>query len=70
MTRNNPRKNAEGYDNPTEYHALRNILKQEDTPDKRCNALIAVLKYIINAAGFDLLNRIELRDRKTKNIYR
>lgn len=66
----NPRKNAEGYDDPTAYRALRNIMKQESDPEKRLNALVATLKYIINLAGFDLLNRLELRDRKSKRVFK
>lgn len=66
----NPRKNAEGYDDPTAYRALRNIMKQESDPEKRLNALVATLKYIINLAGFDLLNRFELRDRKSKRVFK
>lgn len=37
---------------------------------KKVNALIGVLKYIINAAGFDLLARIELKDRQTGREYK
>ena len=66
----NPRKNTEGYDDPTAYHALKKVMREESDPDRRLNALVAVLKYVINGAGFDLLNRIELRDRKSGRIFR
>lgn len=64
------RKNAEGYSDPTAGAALSNILREENEQQKRVTALIGVLKYIIDAAGFDLLERIELRDRKTGREYR
>ena len=37
---------------------------------KRVNTLIFVLKYIIRLAGFELLNRIEIRERKSGREYR
>lgn len=36
----------------------------------RMNTLIFVLKYITRLAGFELLNRIEIKDRKTGREYR
>ena len=64
------RKNAEGYSDPTAGAAMSNIIREENERQRRVTALIGVLKYIIDAAGFDLLERIELRDRKTGREYR
>ena len=36
----------------------------------RCNQLIKVLKNTIDLAGFDLVARIEVRDRETGRTYR
>ena len=65
-----PWKNAEGYSDPTAYAALKAVGQEEAEQQKKVNALIGVLKYIINAAGFDLLTRIELKDRQTGREYR
>lgn len=43
----------------------KNIIREEDEQQKRLNTLIFVLKYIIRLAGFELLNRIELKDRRS-----
>ena len=59
-----PWKNAEGYSDPTAYNGLKSIIREEDERQKRVNTLIFVLKYIIRLAGFELLNRIEIRERK------
>lgn len=67
---NKPWQNAEGYADPTAYAALNSIEQVELEQQKRVNALIYVLKYIISMAGFDLLNRIEIRDRRTGREYR
>ena len=60
-----PWENAEGYHDPTAYHGTKNIIR-----DERVNTLIFVLKYITRLAGFELLNRIEIKDRKTGREYK
>lgn len=64
------RRNREGYKDPTAYAAMSKILREEQDQQRRVTDLIGVLKYIIDAAGFDLLARIELKDRKTGREYR
>ena len=65
-----PRKNSEGYSDPTAYHGLKNATRSECEQIRRLTALIGVLKYIIDLAGFDLLSRIEVKDRRTGKEYR
>ena len=64
------RRNSEGYSDPTAHAALSNIIREENEQQRRVSALVGVLKYIIDAAGFDLLARIELRDRKSGKEFR
>ena len=63
-------KNAEGYSDPTAGAAMSNILREENEQQRRVALLIKTLKHIIDAAGFDLIARIEIRDRKTGREYR
>lgn len=65
-----PWTNAEGYHDPTAHAALKPIIQEDARQQKKVNDLIFVLKFIINLARFDLLNRIEIRDRKTGREYR
>lgn len=65
-----PWENAEGYSDPTAYNGLKPVIREEDEQQKRVNTLIFVLKYITRLAGFELLNRIEIKDRKTGREYR
>lgn len=65
-----PWKNAEGYSDPTAYAALKSIGQEEAEQQQRVSALVRALKYVIDVAGFDLLNRVELKDRKTGRVYR
>lgn len=65
-----PRKNSEGYSDPTAYEAMSKIQRDEIAQQKRVAELVNVLKYIIDKAGFDLLARIEIRDRRTGKDFR
>ena len=64
------KKNKEGYNDPTAYKGMMAVLREETDQQRRLNALIGVLKYIIDIAGYDLLNRIEVKDRRTGKEYR
>lgn len=65
-----PWKNAEGYSDPTAYEGMKPVIREDVEREKRLNTLIFVLKYIIRLAGFELLNRIELKDQQTGREYR
>ena len=65
-----PWQNGEGYAGPTAYEGLKSVIREDAEQQKRLNTLIFVLKYMIGLAGFELLNRIELKDRKTGREYR
>lgn len=65
-----PWQNGEGYSDPTAYEGLKTVIREETEQQKRLNTLIFVLKYIIRLAGFELLNRIEIKDSKTGREYR
>lgn len=69
-----PYRNTEGYADPTTHDALTNVMGSKqiafDDADARNNRLIKVIKSIIDIAGFDLVARIEVRDRKTGRIYK
>lgn len=66
----NPKLNSEGYYDPTAYNGLRNILREENALEHDVTMLIKVLKYIIGKAGFELVGRIEIKDKKTGRVFR
>ena len=68
--KDNPKFNSEGYYDPTAYEGTKEIIKEEDLQQKRVNDLVYVLKYIIDKAGFEMGNRVVLRDKKTGKEYR
>lgn len=65
-----PWQNSEGYSDPTAYEGLKPIIREDEEQQKRVNTLIFVLKYIIRLAGFESLNKIEVRDHKTGREYK
>lgn len=67
---NKPWENAEGYSDPTAYKALQPIIKEESELEKKVNFLIKVLKFIIREAGFEPMNRIEIRDVKSGRVFK
>lgn len=64
-------RNQEGYADPTATIAVGRVAKEErEAADKRAYDLIKVLKYIIKGAGFELTERVQVKDTKTGRVYR
>lgn len=70
MNVKNPRLNAEGYADPTAYYGMKEVVKVESETDKRAYDLVKVLKFIIRSCGFELTERIQLKDTKTGKEYK
>lgn len=66
----NPKFNSEGYYDPTAYEGMKPIIKEEAAQQKRVGELVQVLKYIVDKAGFDVVNRIALKDKESGKEYR
>ena len=64
------RKNREGYSDPTAFAALSKIRKEELEQQRQISELIHVLKFIIDKSGFELVTRIELRQKRTGKEFR
>lgn len=63
-------KNQEGYSDPTASMAVGAVYKEEHEADKRAYDLVKVLKYIVRASGFELTERIQLKDKESGRVYR
>ena len=62
---NNPKYNSEGYADPTAYYGTKEIIREENKKKKRAYDLIKVLKFIIRSCGFELIERVKIKDTKT-----
>ena len=65
-----PYRNPEGYTDPTAYAALNKAQGEMDDDCMRVQQFIRSLKTIVDQSGYDLLARIEIRDRRTGRCYR
>lgn len=63
-------RNIEGYSDPTASIAVGQVSREESEADKRAYDLIKVLKYVIRVAGFELTERVQLKDSKTGREYK
>lgn len=63
---NNLRKNAEGYSDPTAYEAI----KSADADDERFHKLLNTIFTICELSGFDLEERIVLKDTQSGKVWR
>ena len=63
-------KNSEGYSDPTAYSAMTKVMQEETERQRRVSIVIGILKNAAELAGFDLANRVVLRDRQTGREYR
>ena len=61
-----PWQNSSGYNDPTAYAGEKEIAKEE----QRVSELMNCIKFITKLAGFEILNRIEFRDIKSRRTYR
>lgn len=61
-----PWENKSGCNDPTAYAATKPITEEE----QRVSDLVKVIKTISKWAGFDIINRIEFRDRRSGRTYR
>lgn len=67
---NNPKYNSEGYADPTAYYDTKEIIREESETEKRAYDLIKVLKFIIRSCGFELIERVKIKDTKTGREFR
>lgn len=69
MAKENPKKNIEGYPDPTAYAALKAISRDKQV-EKKAAFVITILRFIAGEAGFEVMNRIELRHKQSKRTFR
>ena len=69
-SKNNPLFNSEGYADPTAYAGTKNLIREENETERRASELIKVLKFIIRSCGFELIERVKIKDTKTGKEFR
>ena len=64
------RKNADGYNDPTAYEAIKNPEQNQDKDYARFHQLLNLLFQLCEIADFHIEGRIVLKDKKTGKIWR
>jgi hypothetical protein len=68
--KNNPFYNQSGYADPTAYHAMKSVSREERELEKKAHNLMNVLKLIADWAGFEFIGRIQLKHKKTRKEFK
>lgn len=66
-------KNGSGYYDPTAYHAMKNVMREERISfeeSDRFHQLLETIFYITENANFEIEGRIVLKDKKTGKVWR
>lgn len=63
-------RNKEGYPDPTAGEAIETVTREEKRHNEEVTNLVNVIKQIISLAGFEMVGRITLKDKKTGKEYR
>lgn len=66
MDKDDSRRNAEGYSDPTAYQAIRNI----DTDEDRFYKLLDTIFAICELSDFHIEKRIVIKDKRTGKVWR
>ena len=51
-------------------NGTKNIIREESETERRASELIKILKFIIRLAGFELIERVKIKDTKTGREFR
>lgn len=62
--------NDSGCKDLTAFEAINNVTKEELELNKKVYDLIKVIKFIIRLAGFELVERLQIKDIKTGKEFR
>ena len=62
--------NASGCKDPTAGKAIMELDKEERVTDTRAKEAVQLCKQMLDIIGFELVGRIEIRDRKTGREYK
>ena len=62
------KKNAEGYPDPTAYHAIKNVDNDEDA--ERFHKLLESIFMICELSDFHIEGRIVIKDKRTGKVWR
>lgn len=66
----NPYFNSEGYADPTAFHGMKSVIKEESEMGRKVHMLITTLKNLVELSGFEFIGRIQIKDKRTGKEFR
>jgi len=66
----NPRFNASGCSDPTAFEALKPIIQEDKELERKVHNVVNTVKFIVDWAGFEMIGRIQIRDKKSGKEFR
>lgn len=70
MSNRNPKFNANGCADPTAFETLKPIIKEDAALEKKVHNVVNCVKFIVDWAGFELIGRIQIKDKKSGREFR
>lgn len=70
MNDRKPWLNDSGCSDPTAYEALKSIINDEEILENKVRKLVKAIKFIVKRAGFELIGRIQIKDKKSGKEFR
>lgn len=64
-----PRRNSSGYIDPTAYKAMQNVERDEKL-DARYRLVLSIIRNVLDLAGFCMVERFVIKDKKTGKVWR
>lgn len=69
MTGRNPKYNAQVADF-TAFEALKPMIQENAALEKKVHNLVNTVKFIVDCAGFEMIGRIQIKDKKSGREFR
>lgn len=66
----NPKKNNEGYADPTAYYGTKDIIREEQDIEKLNHKVIQSFRLLVDLAGFEIVGRVTLKHKKTGRVFK
>lgn len=70
MNNKNPMFNSSGCKDLTSYEAIKHINKEQHDLEKKVHNVVTTIKNIIDLAGFEIIGRIQIKDKRTGKEFR
>jgi hypothetical protein len=65
-----PYLNNSGCPDPTAFEAMKRVLKEQNHIDDAAHKVVTTIKNILDLSGFELVERVQIRHKKSGKYYK